>query len=248
MSFENADWDYYDVEDILKRKREKDKNYYLVKWTNYNENEATWEPEDNLEPELVAKFEKRPVVKRTKQAMKSASDKLVVGRDTEEPKIRKQVKRDREEETKQKELVIKEKKTLKTPVKKSKCASTPPVKKQARKEEIEVNEAVLKEQKPVEKPAEKTIKKLSEKLLKKLADKPEEKSKPEPKEKSGAGREQIEVKVVGVKNGSLLWEIKIDGELKEMNTEDACKIACKEMVFYLAERTVLTMESSKAKI
>lgn len=51
--------DIYEVKDIIGRKIEKGKIFYLVKWQGFPESYNTWEPKKNLEicPKLIKKFE-----------------------------------------------------------------------------------------------------------------------------------------------------------------------------------------------
>jgi len=49
----------FSAERILKRRKRKGKNYYLVKWLGYPESQSTWEPEENiLDERLIKNFEK----------------------------------------------------------------------------------------------------------------------------------------------------------------------------------------------
>ena len=51
--------DSYTGERIIKAKMKGRKKVYLVKWEGYSEDEDnTWEPGDNLHPDLLADFEK----------------------------------------------------------------------------------------------------------------------------------------------------------------------------------------------
>ena len=51
---------YYEVEEIIGKKKIRGKYYYLVKWKGYSLNESTWEPLENLDyaNELIEEFNK----------------------------------------------------------------------------------------------------------------------------------------------------------------------------------------------
>ena len=46
----------YEVEEIIKHKTCQGKNSYLIKWVGYASKHNTWEPEDNLNEELVEDY------------------------------------------------------------------------------------------------------------------------------------------------------------------------------------------------
>lgn len=95
-------WDYYEVEEILERKQQDNKTLYLVKWLNYDVSESTWEPEDNLDPALVRKFNDKQSRKKGKshkkqQVLKPVKKKPILVSGTEEPKISKRLRKTRVE-------------------------------------------------------------------------------------------------------------------------------------------------------
>ena len=48
----------FNAENILKRRKRKGKNQYLVKWVGYPKSQATWEPEENiLDKRLLENFD-----------------------------------------------------------------------------------------------------------------------------------------------------------------------------------------------
>ena len=48
----------FNAEKILKRRKRKGRNQYLVKWVGYPKNQATWEPEENiLDKRLLENFD-----------------------------------------------------------------------------------------------------------------------------------------------------------------------------------------------
>jgi len=64
----------YVVEKILKKRINKGKVEYYLKWVGYSEEENTWEPSDNLDcPELIQKYEDE--LKSKEQAEKSKKRK-----------------------------------------------------------------------------------------------------------------------------------------------------------------------------
>ena len=46
----------YAVDKILAREIRKGKPYYYIHWKNYPADDDSWEPEDNLTPDLVAEY------------------------------------------------------------------------------------------------------------------------------------------------------------------------------------------------
>lgn len=53
---EEIEDDIYMIEEILKTKVKRKKRYFLVKWEGCPHSENTWEPEENLDNQLVKKF------------------------------------------------------------------------------------------------------------------------------------------------------------------------------------------------
>ena len=49
------------VEDILNMKKKGKKEYFLIKWKDYNLSETTWEPKENLQncQEILKRFFKK---------------------------------------------------------------------------------------------------------------------------------------------------------------------------------------------
>jgi hypothetical protein len=102
MTSHQSDWDYYEVEELLERKQQGNKTFYLVKWVNYDTSESTWEPEDNLDPTTVKKFndhqsQKKGKSNKKQQVLKPVKKKPVVVTGTEEPKIAKKPRKIRDE-------------------------------------------------------------------------------------------------------------------------------------------------------
>lgn len=60
----NADLPYYPVEDVLDRKLDDGKVYYLVKWKGFSQEQATWQRANNL------KYIK-PLIKRYNERQKA---------------------------------------------------------------------------------------------------------------------------------------------------------------------------------
>lgn len=50
---------YYNVEEILKKKKKRNEIYYLIKWQDYDDDYNTWEPARNLlnVQDLINEFE-----------------------------------------------------------------------------------------------------------------------------------------------------------------------------------------------
>ncbi|MEO0683466.1 MAG: reverse transcriptase domain-containing protein [Cyanobacteria bacterium J06649_11] len=48
--------DIYMIEEILKMKTKRRKRYFLIKWEGYPHSENTWEPEENIDSQLVKEF------------------------------------------------------------------------------------------------------------------------------------------------------------------------------------------------
>lgn len=102
MTSHQSEWDYYEVEKLLERKQQGNNTFYLVKWVNYHISESTWEPEDNLDPDIVKKFndqqsQKKGKSKKKQQVLKPVKKKPVVVTGTEEPKIVKKPRKIRDE-------------------------------------------------------------------------------------------------------------------------------------------------------
>ena len=60
---EDEDDVQYEVEKLLRKRKEGGRVHYLVKWLGYRDEDNTWEPEDNLDcDEKIEEFEKRGLV------------------------------------------------------------------------------------------------------------------------------------------------------------------------------------------
>ena len=46
----------FEVEKILKLRRRKGRNEYLIKWKGFNNSSNSWEPEENINEQLVEAF------------------------------------------------------------------------------------------------------------------------------------------------------------------------------------------------
>ena len=47
---------FYGVDTLLKRRKRNRKWEYLVKWTNFPLSQASWEPAENITPDLITRF------------------------------------------------------------------------------------------------------------------------------------------------------------------------------------------------
>lgn len=56
---ENPSKEVYEIDDILDKRKKKNKEEYLVKWKGYKFSECTWEPKENIfAPNIIKNFEK----------------------------------------------------------------------------------------------------------------------------------------------------------------------------------------------
>jgi hypothetical protein len=69
----------YDVERILRHKREKGGTRYLVKWLGYPESENTWEPTKNLPPEMLRQYHQHQTPPRNTKTDRQCEKVLAVG-------------------------------------------------------------------------------------------------------------------------------------------------------------------------
>ena len=65
--------DGYDVEEILDKRKVREKTQYLVKWLGYEDKENLWKPAENSSPEMAGKIEEYWQRRQKKSGQKGRS-------------------------------------------------------------------------------------------------------------------------------------------------------------------------------
>lgn len=70
-----AEDEQFTVEAVLGKKIEKKKSLYLIHWKGYSSRHDTWEPEENLHPDLITRFESSEGFSKKSKSKKHSKDK-----------------------------------------------------------------------------------------------------------------------------------------------------------------------------
>merc|ERR1711990_474160 len=95
--FSMSDEENYEVEDIVNHRHRKGKVEYLIRWKNYNAEDDTWEPEENLDcPDKIKAYNKKVKEEQASKAAKHEAERKSKKRARSDimPKDQKKIKAD----------------------------------------------------------------------------------------------------------------------------------------------------------